>query len=196
VEEGLAMFELAERGDEKVGAYSKGMKQRLALARALLHRPELLFLDEPTSGLDPLAARAVHTLIARMSRQEGRTVFLCTHNLAEAQHLCDRVGLMEHGRLVALGTPADLAAQLGDTQRVEVVVAEESLPAALGILPGAQVQGGRAGERTLLVQGLPYAQVPETVMRLAAAQVKVFRVAPQEATLEDVYFALHGSEKA
>lgn len=191
VEEVLALFELNDRADEKAGGYSKGMKQRLAIARALVHRPELIFLDEPTSGLDPVSTRGVHELIEHLSQEEGRTIFLCTHNLEEAQRLCHRVGVMEHGKLVALGTPADLAAQLGDSQRVEVVVADESLPAALEILPGAQVHNGRAGEHTLLVQGLPYQRVPETVARLAAAQVKVYRVAPQEATLEDVYFTLH-----
>jgi ABC-2 type transport system ATP-binding protein len=191
VEEILTLFELIDRADEKAGGYSKGMKQRLAIARALVHRPELIFLDEPTSGLDPVLARDVHTLIKQLSQEEGRTIFLCTHNLDEAQHLCNRVGVMEHGKLVALGTPADLAAKLGDSQRVEVVVAEESLQAALEILKGAQVQNGRSGECLLLVQGLPYGQIPELVLRLAVARVKVYRVAPQEATLEDFYFTLH-----
>jgi ABC-2 type transport system ATP-binding protein len=192
VEEVLTLFELADRADEKAGGYSKGMKQRLAIARALVHRPELIFLDEPTSGLDPVSTRGVHDLIEHLSQEEGRTIFLCTHNLDEAQHLCHRVGVMEHGKLVVQGTPADLAAQMGDSQRVEVVVADESLPAAMEILSGAQVHNGRAGEHTLLVQGLPYKRVPEMVARLTAAQVKVYRIAPQEATLEDVYFALRG----
>jgi ABC-2 type transport system ATP-binding protein len=87
----LTEFELADRADEKVAGYSKGMKQRLALARALLHQPEVLFLDEPTSGLDPVAARHVHTLAENLARREGCTVLLCTHNLLEAQKLCDRV---------------------------------------------------------------------------------------------------------
>src|SRR5512133_599418 len=101
----LAEFELADRADEKVGGYSKGMKQRLALARALLHQPEVLFLDEPTDGLDPVATRHVHMLVTRLSRDMKRTVFLCTHNLVEAQLLCDRVAVLEHGRLLAIGTP-------------------------------------------------------------------------------------------
>src|ERR1043165_4698461 len=101
----LEEFELTDRADEKVAGYSKGMKQRLALARALLHQPEVLFLDEPTSGLDPVATRHVHTLVENLARREGCTVFLCTHNLMEAQKLCDRVAVMEQGRLVALGTP-------------------------------------------------------------------------------------------
>ena len=87
------------------------MKQRLALARALLHKPELIFLDEATSGLDPVSAHHVNGLIERMARREGCTVFMCTHNLVEAQRLCDRVAILEHGRLVALGTPAELTRQ-------------------------------------------------------------------------------------
>ena len=107
----LTEFELADRADEKVAGYSKGMKQRLALARALLHKPEVLFLDEPTTGLDPVAAHHVHDLIVNLARREGCTVFLCTHNLVEAQKLCDRVAVMEQGKLVALGTPSDLTRQ-------------------------------------------------------------------------------------
>ncbi len=90
----LEEFGLADRADGRVGEFSKGMKQRLALARALLHEPPLLFLDEPTAGLDPEAARQVTEMIARLSRKEGRAVFLCTHNLTEAQRLCDRVAVM------------------------------------------------------------------------------------------------------
>jgi ABC-2 type transport system ATP-binding protein len=191
VEEVLVLFDLEGRGDEKVGGYSRGMKQRLALARSLLHNPEMLFFDEPTSGLDPVSSRTVNQLILRLSREEGRTLFLCTHNLAEAQQVCDRVGVMEHGKLVALGTPGELVAQLGDSQRVEIVVAEQCLTAALEILAGAEVHHGRPGERNLLVSGLPYAQVPAMVARLSAAQVQIYRVAPQDATLEDVYFSLH-----
>ena len=81
------------------------MRQRLALARTLLHDPEVLFLDEPTAGLDPVAAHHVNELIEGLSREKGRTVFLCTHNLVEAQKLCDRVAVIEHGRLVAQGCP-------------------------------------------------------------------------------------------
>ena len=105
----LARFGLADRADDRVATYSTGMRQRLMLARALLHEPEIMFLDEPTAGLDPVAARQVHELIGRLAREERRTVFLCTHNLVEAQRLCDRVAVLEHGRLAALGTPGELA---------------------------------------------------------------------------------------
>lgn len=88
IESLLQTFELNEVGDAKVGSFSKGMKQRLALARALLHEPELLYLDEPTAGLDPVAAKRVVTMIRDLSRKEGRTVVICTHNLSEAQQVC------------------------------------------------------------------------------------------------------------
>lgn len=132
----LTEFELADRADEKVGGYSKGMKQRLALARALLHKPEVLFLDEPTSGLDPVAARHVNVLVENLARREGCTVFLCTHNLVEAQKLCDRVAVMEHGHLVALGTPLELTRQYVKRLDVDLEVDPAQMELALQILQG------------------------------------------------------------
>src|SRR5512134_3801971 len=130
----LTEFELADRADEKVGGYSKGMKQRLALARALLHQPEVLFLDEPTAALDPVAARHVHTLVENLARREGCTVFLCTHNLVEAQKLCDRVAVMEHGRLVALGTPSELTSQYVRRLDIDLEVDPNQLDLAMQTL--------------------------------------------------------------
>src|SRR5215470_11512543 len=108
----LVAFDLSERADDKVGSFSKGMKQRLALARSVLHEPEVLFLDEPTAALDPEAARRVTELIMEFSHQAGRTVFLCTHYLPEAQRLCDHVAVLNHGQLIATGTLADLVRTL------------------------------------------------------------------------------------
>ncbi|HEY6072849.1 MAG TPA: ABC transporter ATP-binding protein, partial [Anaerolineales bacterium] len=130
----LAEFELEDRAREKVAGYSKGMKQRLALARALLHQPELLFLDEPTASLDPLAARHVNTLVETLARREGSTVFICTHNLVEAQKLCDRVAVMEHGHLVALGTPAELTRQYVKRLDVELEVDAVQMECTLEVL--------------------------------------------------------------
>jgi ABC-2 type transport system ATP-binding protein len=190
----LDTFELAHRADEKVGNYSKGMKQRLALARALLHEPELLFLDEPTAGLDPVAARRVHGMITRLSH-ERRTVCLCTHNLTEAQGLCDRVAVLEHGRLVALGTPAELARQLGRSLRLEIEVASDSLAVALDVLQGIQgIADPTSQNETITIVGADREMVPELVAELVAAGVGIYRVAPQEPSLEDIYFALHGEE--
>jgi ABC-2 type transport system ATP-binding protein len=197
----LASFELDHRADEKVGGYSKGMKQRLALARALIHKPELLFLDEPTAGLDPVASRRVHELIVRLSREEKRTVLLCTHNLVEAQELCARVAVLEHGRLVALGTPAELARKLGRSQHLQIEVAPEGVPAALEVLRSRlgisdPTLAGLAQENgTLNVAGVGREAVPDLVAALVAAGVPIYRITPQEPSLEDVYFALHGEER-
>jgi len=171
------------------------MKQRLALARALLHEPEVLFLDEPTAGLDPVATHRVHELVTRLSQEEHRTVFLCTHNLAEAQKLCSRVAVLEQGRLVALGSPSELAQRLGRSQRLEIEVAPQELAAALEVLKAAlgredlDVQNGK-----IAVTGAQRENIPRLVASLVGAGVRIYQVTPQEPSLEDVYFALHGEE--
>ena len=194
IHELLAEFDLADRAQEKVGGYSKGMKQRLALARALLHKPELLFLDEATSGLDPIAAHHVNDLIERMARRENRTVFMCTHNLVEAQKLCDRVAVLEHGRLVALGTPTELTRQYVRRLDVEIEVSEEQVPAALSVLRSLPelVLGEPAQPNGALVVTINrHESIPDVLACLVQNHVRVFRLAAQEANLEQVYFALH-----
>jgi ABC-2 type transport system ATP-binding protein len=191
----LTEFELADRADEKVGSYSKGMKQRLALARALLHRPEVIFLDEPTAALDPVATRHVHTLVENLARREGCTVFLCTHNLVEAQRLCDRVAVMEHGRLVALGTPRDLTRQYVKRLDVDLEVDPTQLDLALQTLKKLPelVIGAPKQEREILTLTLSgWESIPELLSILVQNGLRVYRLAPQEANLEQVYFALNG----
>jgi ABC-2 type transport system ATP-binding protein len=197
VDTALETFALADRADEKVRGYSKGMKQRLALARAIIHNPEILFLDEPTSGLDPVSARHVHELITHLSRQEGRTVFLCTHNLAEAQKLCDRVAVLRHGRVVALGAPRELARRLIHNLCLEIEVASEEMPAALDTLKAALgATGVTQNNGTITVMGAGREAAPDLVASLVHAGVRVYRVVPQEPSLEDVYFALEGEREA
>lgn len=194
IEDLLGEFDLADRAGEKVSTYSKGMKQRLALARALLHKPDLLFLDEATSGLDPIAAHHVNALIERLARGENRTVFMCTHNLVEAQKLCDRVAVLEHGRLVASGTPAELTRQYVRRLDVEIEVAREQIPATLSILRSLPelVLGEPAQPNGALVVTINRREsIPEVLARLVQSQVQVYRLAPQEADLEQVYFNLH-----
>ena len=191
----LSEFELADRADEKVGGYSKGMKQRLALARALLHKPELLFLDEPTSSLDPVAARHVHSLVENLARREGCTVFLCTHNLVEAQRLCDRVAVMENGRLVALGTPSDLTRQYVKRLDVDLELDPAQMDSALRILQEHPdlVVGIPKQEKDVLTLTLSGRDaIPELLSVLVGKGLHIYRLAPQEANLEEVYFALHG----
>lgn len=203
----LVEFDLLDRADEKAGGYSKGMKQRLALARALIHRPDLLFLDEPTAALDPVAARHVHGLISKM-RQSGRTVVLCTHNLAEAQELCDRVAVIARGKLVALGSPEELSRRLDTTGQVEIELAIESLPIAKRVAERAGLRlvepvatdhrdgravGGASVEnsRELLLTGAGRDGLPELLAAFVSEGARIYRFSPRSVSLEEVYFALN-----
>ena len=194
VQELLTEFDLADRAQEKVGGYSKGMKQRLALARALLHKPELIFLDEATSGLDPVSAHHVNGLIERMARREGCTVFMCTHNLVEAQRLCDRVAILEHGRLVALGTAAELSSKYVRRLDVEMEISAEQIEAAREVLHSLpeHVLGEPSKPNGALVVTLNRREsIPVVLASLVQNHIRVYRMAPQEANLEQVYFTLH-----
>lgn len=188
----LEQFSLADRADEKVGGFSKGMKQRLALARAFLHQPELLFLDEPTAGLDPIASRQVNDSILSASRDQRRTVVLATHNLHDAQQMCDRVAVLEHGRLVALGRPVELARELAQVRTVTIHVEAVHTARASSVLAAlAEHVSSDAESGMLTAKGLAYDHIPDAIHALSHAGVRVYQVTPQEPTLEDVYFTLH-----
>jgi len=194
----LEFFDLAKYADDRVATYSTGMRQRLALARTLLHEPEILFLDEPTSGLDPVAAHQVNELIASLSHEKGRTVFLCTHNLVEAQKLCDRVAVLEHGCLMALGTPTELARQYVRRLDVEIETAPEQLDAALQILSSASslTRGlPRQTNHHLTLTAAGRESIPDLLALLVNRGIRVYRIAALEPSLEDVYFALHGEKE-
>ncbi len=120
IESLLRHFGLWERRFEIVGSWTRGLQQKLAISRTLLHQPPLVFLDEPTMGLDPIAAAALRKELAALSHNEGVTIFLTTHNLAEAEQLCDTVGLMRAGKLLAVGTPAELRDQ-GRLPQLEIL---------------------------------------------------------------------------
>lgn len=192
VERLLADFDLADRAGEKVAGYSRGMKQRLALARCLLHEPEIVFLDEPTSGLDPVATHHVHELIVRFSRDEGRTVFLCTHNLDEAERLCDRVAVLEHGKLLVVGAPRELAQRYAHRQELEIEIDPATTGAlkALEAMPGVRVAPPTNGR--VVLQGVGRERTPEALSALIAAGARIYQATPRVPSLEDVYFALHG----
>src|SRR5579859_7100069 len=190
----LEAFGLAERADDRVGGFSKGMKQRLALARALLHEPEVLFLDEPTAALDPEAARRVTELIMEFSHQAGRTVFLCTHYLPEAQRLCDRVAVLNRGRLIATGTLDELARTLWHGTWVDIeclAMLSAALIDAVRSLPGvtdARLDATEAGRIAVQVEG--EAHIPAVVRTIVESGGQVLRVNPREHSLEEVYFEL------
>ena len=201
VDELLDLFQLDDRAHDRVSEYSKGMKQKLALARALIHEPKVLFLDEPTAGLDPVITRQVHDLIREQSRSGDRTVFLCTHNLDEAQRLCDRVALLQNGRMIALGSPADLAREIWPGVHLEIETAqggEEKLRNALQKFEGLSNIQSTQEPGVLSVSLEDRERIPNLVAHLVGHGVPIFHLMRQEPTLEDVYFALNadaGREK-
>jgi ABC-2 type transport system ATP-binding protein len=187
----LRRFKLDDAGDRQVKTYSGGMRRRLDLAAALVHRPPVLFLDEPTTGLDPEAARQTVDLIEQMSRESGRTFFLCTHNLAEAERLCHRVAVLNRGRLLALGTVPELARSLGRGLWVDIDLVRPLGAAAregLRRLPG--VLEIRADTTRLAVEVETAGATPAVVAELVRQGGEILRVDPRRPTLEDVYFAL------
>lgn len=195
IEELLTFFGLEKRADDLVGKYSKGMKQRLALARAFLHRPELIYLDEPTSGLDPESAQQVRELIESLRVQNGHTVFLCTHHLNEAQRLCDRVAILNRGRMLAQGNLEELGRRFLPGLWIEIGL-WMPLPTGEEIIsrqPGA-LQVNVDG-RTLKVQVNSESQVPAIVRGLVEAGAQIVSVQPVKTSLEDVYFKLQAQER-
>jgi ABC-2 type transport system ATP-binding protein len=188
VEKYLRLLGLWERRRDEAGSFSKGMRQKLAIARALLHEPSLLFLDEPTSGLDPEAAKLVRDFIADL-RTEGRTIVLCTHNLDEADRLCDRIGIFKT-RLITLDTPANLRRRLYG-RRVVVHLAQpaDGLATLVRGLPFAK--DVEAVDNKLVV-GLddPEADNPALVRRLVEAGASIQFVGELRHSLEDVYLRL------
>lgn len=192
----LEMVGLNGRGDEKVQGYSRGMKQRLHVARTLLHDPAVLFLDEPTLGLDPVGAREFRQVILNL-QLEKKTILLTTHYMFEADALCDRIAVINHGCIVALDTPSGLKTHVRDLNVVEVETfgAPESALEKLRALPFAdslsvEEQGQK---QILLVQTARGAEAVPDVMS-ALDGLKVGRVIVREPTLEDAYVRLVGGK--
>ncbi|WP_322183163.1 ABC transporter ATP-binding protein [Neglectibacter caecimuris] len=176
----LERLELAGAGEKKLSAYSTGMRQRLSLARVLLHEPRVLFLDEPTSGLDPESARNIHSLIRTLAQERGTTVFLCTHQLRYAQEVCTRYGLMDEGRLLAEGTLAQLRSQI--CPGVTVKLRASDIPTGL--------PGKKTAPDTLELTVSEEEEIPRLVRRVVEAGGDVYHVSAQLPTLEEIYFKL------
>jgi ABC-2 type transport system ATP-binding protein len=191
----LESFELGGRGDERVSGFSTGMRQRLSLARVLLSDPHTLLLDEPTSALDPVAARQVRRRIAALAQEDERTVVLCTHDLAEAEQLCDRVLVLERGRVVLEGSPAELSAAHG-VGGVLLEVAPDQVDAVRDRLGRSaavrNVEIDAAGR--VRATGVPRDEIPGLVWALATDHLAVYEVRRLDPTLEEVYLALHDGE--
>jgi ABC-2 type transport system ATP-binding protein len=187
----LARVGLTEAADRKVNGYSGGMKRRLDLALALLHHPRLLFLDEPTTGLDPQSRAALWDEVRRLAG-EGVTVFLTTQYLEEADVLADRVGIIDHGRIVAEGTPAQLKAEIGSPS-VEVTPVEADASDQLaGLLKrfGALRQNGRGSVTVQLPGG--ETELAEVIRVLDQADLRVELLQLHQPSLDDVFLAKTG----
>jgi ABC-2 type transport system ATP-binding protein len=161
------------RGKEKVERYSKGMKQRLMVARSLVNSPKILFLDEPTEGLDPASSRAIRSMILE-ERDRGATIFLTTHDMMEADLLCDRVAFIDNGRIVALDTPRALKQKYGK----RVIRAEVTTP-----------NGGMQVREIIMDQGDTASKLERMV-----AHEQVVTLHTEEATLEDIFIEITGRE--
>jgi ABC-2 type transport system ATP-binding protein len=192
IERYLKLFSLWDRRDEPAGGFSKGMKQKLAIARALLHDPAVVFLDEPTAALDPEAAYIVREAIEGL-RRAGRTIVLATHNLDEANRLCDRVAFVRGGTLLRVASPTELRGGTG-ARGVEVVMARSPDSAMLGAARAvAGVEDAAARDSRLSVTAADPALVTPTLVRaLVAVGADILEVHERVSTLEEAYFEVMG----
>jgi ABC-2 type transport system ATP-binding protein len=183
---------LTEAADRRVGGYSGGMKRRLDLALALVHSPRILFLDEPTTGLDPQSRSALWSEVSRLAKDEGMTVFLTTQYLEEADVLADRIGIIDHGHIVAEGTPAQLKAEIGGPS-VEITPSDRTAGERLAELLGGFGEPRRNGNGSVIVQ-LPggEATLAEIIRTLDRADLRVESLALHQPSLDDVFLAKTG----
>jgi ABC-2 type transport system ATP-binding protein len=189
IKELLTHLALYDRRKERVSTWSRGMKQKLAIARVLLHRPDLIFLDEPTAGLDPVAASALRDDLEALVQREGTTVFLNTHNLPEAERLCQQVGVIREGRLSAVGSPDMLRQQTGHPQAE--IVGEGFTPEVLSLLQARpDVESATIQKGHLIVNLRDSARAAPIVTALVGAGVQIEEVRRGQASLEDVFLAL------
>ena len=192
VERYLGVVGMLEHADRRVNGFSKGMRQKIAIARALVHEPEVIYLDEPTSGLDPSAAKTVRDFVATL-RELGRSIVVCTHNLDEAERLCDRIAIMQ-GTLLRVDTPAALRRH-GRNASVRITLngarGPDSFLDALVAMPA--VLGAQTRDGDLLVELTdPSLETPDLIARLVAAGARITEVREEAATLEEVYLRLVG----
>jgi ABC-2 type transport system ATP-binding protein len=190
----LERFRLTDRAGGSVYALSGGMAQRLMVARAIMHRPHILFMDEPTAGLDPQSRLALWDIVHEL-HADGQTVLLTTHYMEEADRLCDRVAIMDHGHILALDTPAGLRSSIDAETVVRVVTDGDptALAGALRSMPGAMDASVSDGAVTLQVKGIT-GVVPKVVDAAEAAGFRVTELSSTEPTLETVFISLTGKD--
>ena len=193
-DEAIARVSLEEKAHAYVDKLSGGQKQRLAVATALVGDPELLFLDEPTTGLDPQSRRQLWDVI-RALKGRGRTVVITTHYMDEAERLCDRVAVVDHGKVIALGTPAALIAEVGGEHVIDLDLdpATAARPATADLTALPTVKSVREeGDHITLTAGEPHRALPALLDLVRAAGVKLAGLTTRTATLEDVFVTLTG----
>jgi len=193
VDEVVRFVELQAKRRSRVGRLSGGQRQRLAVACALVGRPDLLFLDEPTTGLDPQSRRQLWALL-EVFRRDGGTILLTTHYMDEAEALCDRVAIVDRGRVIALGSPAELIASLGAAHVIEFALAEPGVPPSddrLRALPGVS-DVRRENGAVQLASDVPHLAVPALLAAIAGDGARLALLTTHSATLEDVFVALAG----
>lgn len=176
----LEQMALTDAKDRKLGSYSTGMRQRLSFARAVVHHPKILFLDEPTSGLDPESVLQVNGIMQSLAREQGTTIFLCTHQLRYAQEICSNYGLIDNGTLLAFGGLDALRAQV--FPGMTVTIKADKIP---GEIPARQQA---AGEFLLRVQGEE--EIPALVRKIVGAGGSIYSISARHLSLEEIYFAL------
>ncbi|RMG44719.1 MAG: ABC transporter ATP-binding protein [Acidobacteria bacterium] len=190
IDRAIELVSLQEKSAVQVRRLSGGQRRRLSLACALVGRPELLFLDEPTTGLDPQARLAMWDVVSRF-REAGGTVLLTTHDMQEAERLCDRVAIMDRGRIIAHGTPRELVASLGAEHVLELATEHPLPPEKLAGAPGvSSVTAVEGGLRLTLRE--PHNSLPSILAALHRSGARLTRLAMHHATLEDVFVALTG----
>jgi ABC-2 type transport system ATP-binding protein len=185
------LIDIGDALEQRIKTYSGGMKRRVDLAAALIHNPEVLFLDEPTTGLDPASRAKVWEEVQRLNHDLGMTIFLTTQYLEEADALADRVGIIDHGRIIAEGTPAELKRSIGAdvvTVRVNNVAGAASTIAALPGVDSVEVRG----DEILAATADGPANVSPIAVALAGADIRVRSLTLREPTLDDVYLTLTG----
>ena len=194
IRELLEPLGLYERREEPIGRWSRGMKQKLAVARTLMHRPELVFLDEPTAGLDPVASAALREDLAMLAEQEGVTIFLTTHNLAEADKLCNQVAVINHGQLLALGSPADLRSR---TSAPRLYVSGQGFTSQMieSLRANALVNSVRQSNGQVVIDLTDLSRSHEVVTQLVAAGIQIDEVRKEKVDLEDVFLRLVEEER-
>lgn len=194
IKELLTHLDLWDRRKEVIGVWSRGMKQKLAFARALLHRPALVFLDEPTAGLDPIAAAALRDDLTSMAQMEGLTIFLTTHNLSEAEKLCQQVAVIRQGKLLALGSPNTLRAQ-GGKPRLEIQGRFFNQALLSELRARTEVAGVTSSDQQLIIELTHTVDVHPLVNLIVQSGAQVEEVIKSKASLEDVFLTLMEEEE-